>query len=210
MKLHNTVNKRKFVHSRFMHTVISIITVMLVFGCTTVEESKDGKVTKKNISIFGYDLGPPARTDGIYKLYIPRIGNQSREPHLQMEVTNLIIDEFTKEQSYYIVPRAKEADGVLKVVITKISMSPIRYVDKSQSKRAEGVPLEFRVVVYANVEMINMKTKKREWVLNRLTGRYTFNSSREYPFQEGKREGIMQACGDLSREIVDNAVERWN
>jgi len=193
-----------------MQTFFSVIVVAFMFGCTTVEVSEDGKVTKKSMSAFGYDFGPPKRNDGIYKIYIPRIGCQAREPHLQMEVTNLIIDEFTKEQSYYVVPRVKEADGQLNVVITKISMSPVRYIDKSQSKQAQGVPVEFRVVVYANVEMFNRKTKKAEWRLNQLTGRYTFNTTREFPFQVARREAIIQACGDLSREIVDNSVERWD
>ena len=192
-----------------MQLVLAVVAVMFMFSCTTVETSENGKITKKNISILGYDLGPPKRNDGIYKIYIPRIGNQDREPHLQMEVTNLIIDQFTKEQSYYVVPRAKEADGILNVVITKILMSPVRYVDKSQSKQAQGVPVEFRVVVYANIEMLKAKTKKKVWSLNRVTGKYTFNSTREYPFQEAKREAIIQACSDLSREIVDNSVERW-
>jgi len=158
-------NKTKSVLSKISKGIISLLTVLLIFGCTTVETMEDGKVTKKTVSILGYNLGPPAREDGIYKLYIPRIGNQSKEPHLQMEATNLIINEFTKEQSYYIVPRPDEADGVLNVVITKISMSPIRYVDRKINKNAAGVPLEFRVVVYANVEMQNAKSKKTVWRL---------------------------------------------
>ena len=192
-----------------MQAFLAVIAVVFMFGCTTVEVSEDGKATKKSMSALGYDFGPPKRNDGIYKIYIPRIGCQAREPHLQMEVTNLIIDEFTKEQSYYVVPRVKEADGQLNVVITKVGMSPVRYIDKSQSKQAQGVPVEFRVVVYANVEMFNRKTKKVEWKLNQLTGRYIFNTTREFPFQVARREAIIQACGDLSREIVDNSVERW-
>lgn len=195
--------------NKIIQTVFSAIAVLLFVGCTTVEVSQDGKPTKKSMSLFGYDFGPPKRTDGIYKLYIPRIGNQSREPHLQMEATNLIIDEFTKEQSYYIVPRADEADGILDVVITKISMSPMRYIDKSQNKDAQGVPVEFRVVVYASVEMKNAKTLKKVWRINKITGRYSFNTTPIFPFQEAKREAIIQACADLSREIVDNSVERW-
>jgi len=210
MKMYNPLNKRAFIFSKVMQLVLTVIAIMFMYGCTTVETAKDGKVTKKSISLFGYNFGPPKRNDGIYKIYIPRIGNQDSEPHLQMEVTNLIIDEFTREQSYYVVPRAKEADGILNVVITKILMSPVRYVDKSQSEQAQGVPVEFRVVVYANVEMLKAKTKKKVWSLNRLTGRYIFNSSREYPYQEAKREAIIQACKDLSREIVDNSVERWD
>jgi len=197
------------IRNKIIQTVFTAMAVLLLFGCTAVEVSKDGKVTKKSMSVFGYDFGPPKRSDGIYKLYIPRIGNQSREPHLQMEATNLIIDEFTKEQSYYIVPREDEADGILDVVITKISMSPIRYVDKSQNKNAQGLPVEFRVVVYASVEMKRAKTKKKVWRINKITGRYSFNTTRNFPFQEAKRAAIMQACGDLSREIVDNSVERW-
>ena len=210
MKKNNSVNYRKLILGKIMQMVLTVFAGLLIVGCTSVEVSKDGKVTKKSMSFFGYDFGPPKRNDGIYKLYIPRIGNQSTEPHLQMEATNLIIDEFTKEQSYYIVPRADEADGILNVVITKISMSPVRYIDKSQNKNAAGVPVEFRVVIYADIEMLYAKNKKKAWKINRITGRYTFNTTREFPFQVAKRAAIMQACGDLSREIVDSSVERWD
>jgi len=197
------------IRSKIIQTAFIAMAALLLFGCTTVEVSQNGKVTKKSMSLFGYDFGPPKRSDGIYKLYIPRIGNQSREPHLQMEATNLIIDEFTKEQSYYIVPRENEADGILDVVITKISMSPVRYIDKSRDKAAQGVPVEFRVVVYASVEMKNAKTKKKVWKINKITGRYTFNTTPNFPFQEAKRTAIIQACSDLAHEIIDNSVERW-
>ena len=194
----------------FARATIALLVVLLTFGCTTVETTENGKVTKKTVSILGYNLGPPKRADGIYKVYIPRIGNESTEPHLQMEATNLIINEFTKEQSYYIVPRPEEADGILNVVITKISMSPMRYVDRKINKNAAGVPLEFRVIVYANVEMVNADTKQPVWKLNQMAGKYSFSTTREYPFQEGKRAAIIEACKDLAHEIVDNSVEKWD
>ena len=187
-----------------------LCSALLVLSCTTVEVQEDGKVVKKDVSVLGYNLGPPPRHDGIHKLFVPRVGNKTREPHLQMEATNILINEFTREQSYEIVPRRDEADGILEVVIIKISMSPVRYIDKSQSEKARGVPVEFRVVVYADVKMLNAKTGNKVWSINRIHGRYSFSTTEAFPFQLARREAIIQACGDLSREIADNAVERWD
>jgi len=197
-------SRRELQLSRASRTLCA---ALVLFGCSSVEVREGEKPLKKDVSIFGYQLGPPARHDSIKKLYIPRVGNETREPHLQMEATNVLINEFTREQSYEIVPRRDEADGILDVTLTKLSMSPVRYIDKSQDRKARGVPVDFRVVLYARAVMTDTKTTNVVWRANRIYGRYDFTSLES--FNEAERAAIMQACGDLSRQILQTAVERW-
>ena len=126
------------------------LALLLTTGCER-ERSADAPV-----SILGYTLGSPQREDNIKKLHIPRISyipSKVNEPHLLMEVTNQIIDEFTKEQTYEVVPNASEADGELRVQLVDLKFRPTQFVDKNDNANAAGVATAFRAVVYANVTM---------------------------------------------------------
>jgi hypothetical protein len=184
-----------------------VLGLAVLSACTTTTPQGE-KPVKKDISIAGYRLGSPPRADDIYKLHVPRFGNQTREPHLQMEATNLLIDELTKEQTYLVVPRRDEADGVLNVTITQLVMSPTRYVE---TDRLDGddwnLPVGYRVQVFADVRMINAHTSNTVWHAPRVRGMYEFLSYGS--FLEQKREAILQASADLAREITQTAVERW-
>jgi len=186
-----------------------LLTVALLFGCATTETSDGEKPLEKKISVLGYDFGSPKRDDNIKKIFIPRFHDETREPHIQMEATNLLINEMTREQTYIVVPRRNEADGVLYVNLKKLSMGSVRYIDKSQSEddRNRGVPIEYKIVVLADIEMLDAKTGKAIWKEKNIRGKYDF--SVPDAFLEGKREATIQACADLAREITEAAVERW-
>ena len=187
-----------------------LLTVALLFGCATTETSDREKPLEKKVSVLGYDFGSPKRYDNIKKIFIPRFHDETREPHIQMEATNLLINEMTREQTYIVVPRKNEADGVLFVTLKKITMGSIRYIDKSQSDeddRNRGVPIEYKIVVTADIEMLDAKTGDAVWKEKRIRGKYDF--SVPDAFLEGKREATIQACADLAREITEAAVERW-
>ncbi len=193
-----------------LYKIIStLLTAVLFFGCSTMETSESTKPLEKKFSVFGYSFGSPKREDNIKKLFVPRFHDETRESHIQMEATNLLINELTREQTYIVVPTKDEADGLLFVTLKKISMGSVRYIDKSKSKdnRDRGVPIEFKVTVSADVEMRNIETGDIIWKEKRVKGKYDFSTPNA--FQEGKREAIIQACADLAREITDAAVERW-
>lgn len=183
-------------------------TLLLLAGCqTTVQEGE--KPLKKDVSIFGYTLGSPKRHDEIHKLYIPRatVRTDLNEPHLQTEFINVLISEFTKEQTFEIVSRAEEADGTLKTAITKIDMNSIQYVDSKTDRTSAGTPTAWRVGVYANVVLIDNRTGEEVWRSDGMRGTYDFNPAGD--FTEIRREAILQACADLSQDICDNISEPW-
>ena len=177
-------------------------------GCKTTTTVGD-RQAKKPVTIAGYSVGAVEKQDGITKLFVPRVtlGSKVREPHLQTEFTSVLINEFTREQSFAVVDKAEDADGVLKVTLTEVSMNSVRYVDKSQNSQARGVPIEYTIVIRANVALIDTRSGEPLWNLEGMKGRYDFTPSAD--FGDAKREALLQASGDLAREIVEAASEQW-
>lgn len=182
--------------------------LLLLAGCqTTVQEGE--KPLKKDVSILGYTLGSPKRHDDLHKLYIPRaaIKPEVHEPHLQTEFINVLISEFTKEQTFEIVSRAEEADGTLKTTLTELKMNAIQYVDSKTDRISASTPTAWRVWVHADVALIDNRTGEEVWRANDMRGTYDFNPVGD--FTEIRREAILQACADLSKDICDNVSEPW-
>jgi len=177
-------------------------------GCKTTTAAGDRPATKQ-VTIGGYKVGPVEKQDSVNKLFVPRatLGSKVREPHLQTEFTDVLINEFTREQSFEIVKKAEDADGILKVTLTEVEMNSVRYVDKAQNEQARGVPVEYTITIHANVALIDTRSGEPLWNLEGMKGRYDFTPSAD--FGDAKREALLQASGDLAREIVDAASEQW-
>jgi hypothetical protein len=181
--------------------------LLLLAGCQTTTVQEGEKPLKKDVSIAGYHLGSLPRQDNVHKLFIPRATVLVREPHLQTEFINILISEFTKEQTFEVVPREEEADATLKTTITDIKMNSIQYVDSKQDQWAAGTPTAWRVYVHADVVLVDNRTGEELWRANAMRGRYDFDPGSD--FLDARREAILQACGDLSKEICDNISEPW-
>ena len=182
------------------------LALLLTTGCER-ERSADAPV-----SILGYTLGSPQREDNIKKLHIPRISyvpSKVNEPHLLMEVTNQIIDEFTKEQTYEVVPNASEADGELRVQLVDLKFRPTQFVDKNDNANAAGVATAFRAVVYANVTMYEYQDGEpvQIWSRNNVRGKYDLLTTDDISVT--RHQAILLACSDLALHICELAVERW-
>ena len=177
-----------------------------IAGCER-DHSADAPIT-----ILGYTAGSPKREDNIKKLHIPRISyvpDKVKEPHLQMEVTNLIISEFTKEQTYEIVPTAEEADGELRVQLVDLYFRPTQYVDKKDNANAAGVATAFRTVIYANVTMYEYRDGEpvQIWSRSRVRGKHELLTTDDISLT--RHQSILIACADLAQHICEQAVERW-
>lgn len=164
------------------------------------------------ISIMGYTLGSPQREDNIKKLHIPRISyipEKVNEPHLLMEVTNQIISEFTKEQTYEVVPSAEEADGELRVQLIDLHFRPTQFVDKKDNANAAGVATAFRAIVYANVTMYEYQDGEPVviWTRSNVRGKYDLLTTDD--ISQTRHQAILLACSDLAQHICELAVERW-
>jgi hypothetical protein len=190
-------------YAAIFNSVVRVLLITtLLFGCAS---STGGS---KN-SVFGYQLGSPPRYDSIKKIHLPRVKSriQSEEPHLQMEATNIIIDHFTREMTYDVVPVVEEADGILIVELTELNLTAVRYADRGTSWNRKSIPSEYRVQILASVRMLEAGTSNLVWEAKRVRGKFDYDMNEDY--QLIRREAILQATGDLAREIVETAVERW-
>ena len=188
------------------HLVLTALFLLPLFGC--VEEQENDTP----IAVLGYTFGSPERADNIKKLHIPRISyipEKVKEPHLLMETTNLIIEEFTKEQTYEVVPTAEEADGELRVQLVDLQYHGTSYVDKKDSRFAAGVANSFRIVVLANISMYEYQDGKPVllWSRNRLQGKYDLLTTDD--ISSKRHDAVLLACADLAQHICELAVERW-
>lgn len=75
----------------------------------------------------GYQLGPvkPKRLEGIEKIAVHTIRNQTLEPRIEMLLTNTIIKQFQQDGTFRIV-RDKDADAILEVELEQILRRPAR------------------------------------------------------------------------------------
>ena len=191
---------------KLLYLTAAAILLTLLSGCER-ETSADAPIT-----ILGYTLGSPQREDNIKKLHIPRISyvpDKVNEPHLLMEVTNQIISEFTKEQTYEVVPTAEEADGELRVQLVDLKFRPTQFVDKTQDSNAAGVATAFRAIVYANVTMYEYQDGEPVviWTRSNVRGKYDLLTTDD--ISQTRHQAILLACSDLAQHICELAVERW-
>jgi len=192
--------------------VYGVLALLLLAGCMTTTVQEGPKPLRKDVTIAGYKLGSIERHDTVKTLHIPRVNIQysdawSREPHLQMEVTDLIINEFTKEQTFEVVPRAEEADATLQVTLRNIKQSAIQYTDRKEDRRAAGVAQAWLMQVYADVKLIDNRTGEVLFADPNMHGSYDFMPTAD--FMEARREALHQAYADLAKEIRDNVTEPW-
>jgi len=194
---------RKLVH-KILRGGLALL-LLLTSCATTVQEGE--KPLRKDVSIAGYKLGSVERHDTVKTLHIPRATVLYREPHLQTELSNLIINEFTKEQTFEVVPRAEEADATLFVTLNDIKQNAIQYTDQKQDEWAAGVAQAWLVQVFADVKLVDNRTGEVLWSNNNMRGSYDFMPTGD--FLDLRREAINQACADLAKEICDNITEPW-
>ncbi|MBR5623926.1 hypothetical protein IKW72_02810 [bacterium] len=186
---------------------LALALVMLALTGCERDHSPDAPIT-----ILGYTAGSPQREDSIKKLHIPRVSyvpDKVKEPHLQMEVTNLIISEFTKEQTYEVVPTAEEADGELRVQLVDMDFRPTQFIDKKDDSKAAGVATAFRTIIYANITMYEYRDGEPVaiWSRNRVRGKHELLTTDDISVT--RHQSILIACADLAQHICEQAVERW-
>ena len=192
---------------KIIYSALTVLTICtLLAGCER-DHSADTPIT-----ILGYTAGSPKREDSIKKLHIPRISyvpDKVNEPHLLMEVTNQIIGEFTKEQTYEVVPNAEEADGELRVQLVDLIFRPTQYVDKKDDANAAGVATAFRAIVYANITMYEYRDGEPVaiWSRNRVRGKFELLTTDDISVT--RHQALLLACSDLAQHICEQAVERW-
>ena len=156
-------------------------------------------ITSTGCSMLGYSIGsslPP----GIKTVCVPIFTNESGEPQLETEATVACIQEVQRDGSLKIAD-ISSADSILKVTITKLTLSPVRY-DRDNVTTAN----EYLLRIDGNMVLTKSKTGE-EIVKKSVYGEKAFQTLGDTP--SSKRAAIPDAVKNLAHDIVKSAAEAW-
>lgn len=138
----------------------------------------------------------------IQTVFIPTIENSTREPNVESDITQALVEEIQKDGSLRVVNDETTADSILYVQLIDYRLQPIDY-DSLQETRAN----EYRLRLKAKVRLVRRAT-------NEIIGEYpSVKGDTDFPFTGDltttKRNNLPDAARDLSHDIVELVVETW-
>lgn len=146
----------------------------------------------------GYTLKatPP---HGLRSIYVETFRNDTFEPALEIDLTNVLIDRFLFDGTLRVTERDR-ADAVLKGTLTQFIREPLRYTG------AEEVQ-EYRLVLMTDISLWDNRSGERLWEEKRFVGDTSFFTSGAS--QKSEEAATQDAFEELARRIVDRVVEAW-
>lgn len=149
----------------------------------------------------GYRLGSMLPPD-INTVFIPTIVNDTREPNVEGDITQALVEEIQKDGSLRIVNDETIADSILNVRLIDYRLQPIDY-DSLQETRAN----EYRLHLEAKVSLIRRATNEviGEFPSVRGDTDFLFNGD----LTTTKRNNLPRAADDLAHDIIERIVEAW-
>ena len=118
---------------------------------------------------------------------------------LETELTKSVINRFLFDGN--LKPSAEDSsDVVLKGELTEFRRDPLRFTDDNDVE-------EYRINLVVNLSLWDRKENKLIWQEHGFTGDSTYFSSG--PQAKSEDSAITDAVNDLSRRIVERAVEQW-
>ncbi len=124
---------------------------------------------------------------------------QTYYPLLENKVTNAIVDRFNFDGNLK-VSKEKHADLILKGEL-------VNYYRQNLRNSTADTPEEYRVTIFVNVSMTDVKTGKVLWEYNNFAGDASYFTTGQYVKSE--EQAINDATVDLARRIVEATVEAW-
>lgn len=121
------------------------------------------------------------------------------KPNLETDVSKAVVSKFLWDGNLKPVKEGN-ADLILKGELTEFRRDPVRYDDNDNV-------LEYRINVVVSLTMSKGKDGSLVWQENGFTGDYTYFVSG--PAAKSDDTAVSEAVTDLSRRIVERAVEQW-
>ncbi len=136
-----------------------------------------------------------ALPEGIESVAIPLMVNQTAEPLLAEEITDLVISEFMV-QSVFRLDDQERADGILEMVLKSVT-------EQANTYSAEESVSQMRVTL--NVDMRLLRRTTDEVVMQK-----SFSSWGVYSLEgEERSDGIAEAAGKLVEDITTALLSSW-
>ncbi|NLE66260.1 MAG: LptE family protein [Lentisphaerae bacterium] len=148
----------------------------------------------------GYRIGSTLPSD-IKTIHIPTFTNKAKQPLIEVQATSRAVSEFQRDGTLRITGAA-EADVILEVTITDLTLTPLRY--KRNDRRT---PNEYRMKLTASYKLKRTETDAIIGESPKIEGETTF------PYAGGMQAAIQtalpDAADDLGRRLVESVVELW-
>lgn len=136
------------------------------------------------------DITRETDTANKYKIY---------RPMLETEITQSVISKFLTDGNLKPI-EGGSADLELKGELVEFRRDPIRYTDNDEVE-------EYRINLIVNIGLWDKKEDKLLWQENNFTGETTYFTLGAAAKSE--TAAVKDAISDLSRRIVERAVEQW-
>jgi hypothetical protein len=147
-----------------------------------------------------YRIGSSLPPD-VTSVHVPTFVNRTGEPRLEAAATRATIARFQSDGTLSIADR-ESADVVMEVVLTSLSMEPLRFAAESVKTATE-----YRMTVLADMKVIHRASGEVILQKKRVKGEADFIPTGD--LFSAKRKNLPILADDLSRRLVEGLVEFW-
>lgn len=142
---------------------------------------------------FSGSMAPHIRT-----IAIPLFDDKTAEFNVKEQLTDILINEFTRDNTLKIADR-RNADSIIEGVLLRIE-------DRAGAYNSQENAQEMRVYITIDISYFDVKKNRAVWQ-ERLTqwGSYDPQKSGD----QGRQEGIAEALDKLATEILNRTVSGW-
>lgn len=148
----------------------------------------------------GYRLGTPVPPE-MRTVCVPVFENASGQPEAESIVSHAVLQEFRREGTMRIAERA-DAALIVEGRVVECRLEPMRY-DRDQPYLA----IEYRLLLTADVKVVEAATGKVVARLGRVTGSDLFRTQSDLP--STRRDALPRAAYRLARQVVSGTVSAW-
>ena len=149
----------------------------------------------------GYTLGPatPNHLRQIHAIAVPRFGNTTLVPRIEVLVTDTVIKQFQQDGTFRITSE-DQADAILKADISSVARTPARSVRGNVLSTTE-----FNLFMTVNYKLLGRDGK----VLapGAVSGSTSFFVGSDVSTDE--RQAMPLAAEELARHLVSQLSEGW-
>ncbi len=169
------------IHANVLRTAGLLCAVAFLSGCT--------------YSFTGTNLPGHIRS-----IAIPNAANETLEPGLDQEVTDMMLGRFLQDGRLKIAPEA-QADA-------RLDARVLSYENMVRNYAPDETPLDYIVVVGVSVVMWDQVRNRQLWKDDRIirTGVYVPGGGSELATE---REARAQAIADMASDLVSRTLEQW-
>jgi len=149
------------------------------------------------LSACAYSLRPGRLREGLEVVAVPYLENRSREPDVEIELTEAIIDGLVRDRTLRVADESR-ADAI---VLGTIRQYNFREVFFGGDRQAE----EYEITIAVEVEVIDRATRES------IVGPKTITGKGSYLLEvaDGEEAAREEAVGEIIEGILNLVLEEW-